>query len=108
MKESFTAETTGKEQTAKIFQFPNTDSGAKDASFHQKKKPTLKRLNIKGKLLLILYYFGSFVAIIPILVLIAYFFHLFLVFPVALVLGVLIGILGGEIEFRMKYLGPRW
>jgi hypothetical protein len=97
-----------KEQAAKIFQFPQDGSVKKNHSqHHQKAELPPRYLNIKGKLLLILYYFGAFVAIIPILVLLAYFFNLFLIFPVALVLGVLIGILGGEIEFRMKYVVPR-
>jgi 1,4-dihydroxy-2-naphthoate octaprenyltransferase len=108
MKESIIAETACEEQTGKVLQFPTDYKGTKDDSqHHQEEKSMFRPLSIKGRLLLALYYFGCIIVIIPVLFIIAHFFHFLWIFPVGLVLGVLIGILGGEIEFRMMYVGPR-
>jgi hypothetical protein len=68
----------------------------------------IRFLRRKEKLLLTVYYLGCAVVLLPLIVIIAFISNsLILTFLAALIIGVLVGVLGGKIEFGMRYVYTR-
>jgi hypothetical protein len=67
----------------------------------------LKHLLKNEKLLLVLYYSGCGLILLPVLIILAFFSNLIITFLVSLGLGLLIGVLGGKIEYDMRYVYTR-
>jgi hypothetical protein len=68
----------------------------------------IRSLSKKEKLFLAVYYLGCAVVLLPLTTLIAFISDsLILTFFAALIMGLLIGVLGGKIEFEMRYVYTR-